>query len=316
MVKSKLILTIAVCCLTVTAVAAAIASHIIPKKFDLYEITDSADFEIRDTSQPFIFNGEMWMSNGYLTNDIAYRDLWKSTDGYKWRKVNGNTPYDTYSAIAVKDGYIYAAKNTVWRSKDGEQWDIVTSTGPVAAKDSLPLMRTFNGKLWFFDHDQVYSSADGREWDRHDAPYGHRRSYTVAVFKGALWVVAGGLLEPSSPPEKQYPERTAKNDVWRSEDGIHWQQVTPAAGFSPRMWPTAVAHKDRLYVVGGFSNKDATNLDDIWSTADGSTWEKVDTQTTLPARHWPSVWSYGDDIIIAAGNGWPLRHDVWRLGMN
>jgi hypothetical protein len=314
MPKTKL-LVLSISCLAVAAVTTATASHFIPKKLDLYEVTDAADFEIRDTSQPFKFNGEMWMSNGYLTNDIAYRDLWKSTDGFKWRKINGSTPYDPYSAIAVKDGYIYAAKNTVWRSRDGKNWELLKSDGPVSAQDSLPLMRSFKGKLWLFDHEQVYSSSDGREWDKHDAPYGHRRSYTVAVFKGALWVIGGGLLEPANPPEKQYVERTAMNDVWRSEDGVHWQLVTADPGFSPRMWPTSVVHKDRLYIVAGFSNKKAKNLHGIWSSADGANWEKVVTPTKLPARHWPSVWSFGDDIIIAAGNGWPLRNDVWRLGL-
>ncbi len=315
MQKSKWIRFSSILCLCAAALTTAAASHFLNKELDLEELTDGAKFEVRDTSQPFRFKGAMWMSNGYLTNELHYRDLWRSTSGVNWIKVNGNTPYDPYSAIAVKDGYIYAAKNTVWRSKDGKVWEKIKPDGPLSDENSLASMKSFRGKLWLFDKERVFSSVDGKEWEEHDAPYGHRWAYTVTVFKGALWLIGGGLAEPSDPPEKHYPERSAKNDVWRSEDGINWTLITADAGFAPRMWPTAVAHKDRLYVVAGFSNKEAKNLSDIWSTEDGEHWEKVVTKTELPARHWPSVWSNGDDIIIAAGNGWPLRNDVWRLGM-
>lgn len=295
-------------------VIAATVWHTASRFYPDWEIVrETAEFSIRDTSQPFVFDDAYWLSNGYLTNYTAYRDLWRSKDGREWEIVNEATPYDTYSAMAVHNGYIYAAKNTVWRSKDGVEWEQLTSRGPTDFPGSLPMMRSFNGHLWFFHLDEVSYSKDGVIWTRvEEIPFGRRASYAVEVFNDALWLFGGGRFEPSSPPEQQYPERTAMNDVWRSEDGSHWEKMADAP-WEPRMWPSTVVYEDRLYVVGGFSNAKAQNLNSAWYTDDGRVWEELTASGTFSPRHWVSLFPTRSGMLLAAGNAWPLMNDVWHI---
>lgn len=279
------------------------------------QIQPEAAFGIRDTAQPFVLGDKYWISNGYLTNSTVYRDLWSSADGVDWQQEVAATPYDPYSAIAVHNGRVFAAKNSVWASDNGKDWSLVSENGPTDAVTALPMMRSFKGRLWFFHFGEVWSSADGSEWRKEDAPFGRRSSFAVEVFNDSLWLIGGGLMEPASPPEVQYPERTAMNDVWRSSDGYTWELVTASAPWKPRMWPSTVVYDGRLYVVGGFSNRDVENFSDIWSSANGSDWSEVVTPNQFPARHWVSLFAVSDGIMLVAGNGWPLTNDVWRINL-
>ena len=69
-----------------------------------------------------------------------------------------------------------------------------------------------------------------------------------------MYVLGGGSYvfngdEPGNPTGYR-----AYNDVWSSADGVHWRRETAAAPWHPRIWFSATAYRDRLWVVGGWSS--------------------------------------------------------------
>ena len=99
----------------------------------------------------------------------------------------------------------------------------------------------------------VWSSADGKEWKREtaSAPWSPRAYHAAVVHDGKLWVIGGG---------NYVPKYRALNDVWSSPDGVNWQQVTDRAPWNPRIWFSAVVHRDRMWVMGGWSNNPCEEL--------------------------------------------------------
>ena len=72
-----------------------------------------------------------------------------------------------------------------------------------------------------------------------------------------LWLVGG------------FDGGARQNDVWWSQDGKDWTEVTGSADFSPRNAHRVVAHNDKLWVIGGW---DGTLKNDVWQSEDGENW--------------------------------------------
>ncbi len=98
------------------------------------KITDKAAFSPRDTAEDLVYDGKMWIRNGYYHGGKLTRDLWSSTDGANWTLVNAATPYDGYSEMVVFDGKMWAIKGSVWNSTDGVNWTQVLAKTPFGAR--------------------------------------------------------------------------------------------------------------------------------------------------------------------------------------
>ena len=74
------------------------------------------------------------------------------------------------------------------------------------ASDRVRFPKTCNSEVW--------SSTDGADWrlETH-APWEGRHTAGYAVHDGRMWILGGDPLQ-----------RHYQNDVWSSDDGIHWVQ--------------------------------------------------------------------------------------------
>jgi hypothetical protein len=152
----------------------------------------------------------------------------------------------------------------------------------------------------------VWSSAAGKEWRREiaAAPWSPRAYHAAVVHAGKLWVLGGGNYVPGYE---------ARNDVWSSSDGVHWEQETAAAPWHPRIWFSAVAHRNRIWVLGGWSNHPTRNWGDVWSSADGKQWAPLRSRVVWKARHEHSAYVFRDRLRVAGGHAQPLSSEVWSL---
>jgi len=274
-------------------------------------------FSIRDTAEPAVFRGLMWLSNGYVHGDVLERDLWRSADGVQWTRVLDKTPYDGYSELAVHRDKLWAVKGSVWNSDDGLDWKLVNPRTPFGVRGYGELV-VFKDRLWQLGSGpDVWHSEDGVHWDcaAAEAPFGPRYGAAVAVYRNALWLIGGATQQRSEPPEKHYPKYTTHNDVWRSEDGAHWTRVAAGAPWAPRMWFVAVEYAERLWILGGFSNREKVNFAEAWHTQDGLTWQPCISDPIFSPRHEPSPFVFNGSLWVIAGNSWPLTNDAWRLTM-
>jgi hypothetical protein len=109
------------------------------------------------------------------------------------------------------------------------------------------------------------------------------------------------------------PKYFADNDVWNSNDGIHWVKVLERASWSPRLWFSSLVYRDRMWVLGGWSNNPSRNKGDVWYSKDGLSWHQLLTDHSWRPRHEHSSYVFQNKLWVAGGNISPLSNEVWSL---
>lgn len=321
-----------------TALAAAIAAAcaacpVIAQTWNLE--TKAAQWQPRDSQGQLVFNNSMWILGGWFTSNAAPpRDVWRSNNGKDWELVTADAPWkhsDFPMAVAFKkrmwmmggwyNGRLpgHEAGNEIWSSQDGAQWK---SEGKAAWSPRLAgAIVEFKNKLWIFGGSEnyyfgdekslkndVWVSKDGKSWTRvlENAPWAPRAYHQVAVFKGKLYLMAGGNYTPAYQ---------ARNDVWVSEDGKNWKQLTEKAPWHERLWFTSAVYRDRLWILGGWSNSPSKNWDDAWYTEDGVKWTQYKSGQAWKERHAQATFVFDDKLWIGGGMTPPLVNDVWSLSL-
>jgi hypothetical protein len=284
-------------------------------------VTPHAAFSPRDTAEGFVFAGRLWLSNGWRPvigdskGNVLTRDLWNSVDGVTWTRVSDATPYDAYSEMVVFKDRVWAVKGSVWNSTDGLHWSQVLDRTPFGNRGYGETV-VWKDRMWQLGSGaDVWSSPDGVNWTCavQSAPFGTRTASAVAVHDGRLWLMAGNTPGANNPVEKGYKDVTTHNDVWSSANGTDWTCITGHAPWPSRQWSIAAAYAGRLWLIGGYRNAEAHNLDDVWTTVDGRDWQRFESPTCFAPRHEVTPYIFDNSLWVVAGNTWPVTNDVWRV---
>ena len=200
--------------------------------FDVWSSTNGRDWSLVNRDRPIpwkprafgytvTFKDRIWVMGGQTIPQIAaaepmfHRDIWTTTDGVEWDKVEPVEPY--WSARALIGGQA-VFQDRIWVLGGG-------------LYDTPGTERTF--------HNDVWSSADGVHWKQHlaEAPWSKRQMHEVAVFDKKLWVLEGW-------------NQTNRNDVWYSKDGVEWTEL-PDTPWEPRHAASVFVHDGSLWMVAG-----------------------------------------------------------------
>ena len=196
-----------------------------------------------------------------------------------WRP--GTFPLALVPLVAFGGELWMVGRTTAWSSADG-----LTFTSHRKDDWGERISHTlvfFDGRLWMFggiDYaarappDDIWRSADGERWERAGrAAWPARSGATIVPFRGQLWLLGGAVHVTSDRSPDQFV-----NDVWRSDDGVTWTQVTAAAPWPASDHPRVVVFRDALHVVGGQGHAQ------LWRSADGVTWTQLAEAAPWPAR--------------------------------
>lgn len=297
-------------------------------------ITEQAGWQPRDSQGEVVFRDRLWILGGWFNSfQSPPRDVWSSADGKSWTEVTREAPWqhsDLPMSIVYKDrmwlmgGWVdgrlptHSASNQVWATADGENWQQVVSSAPWSPRLAAALVE-FNGRMfllggtedYYFGNaaslkNDVWSSADGKEWTlvTPAAPWSPRAYHQAAVLNGKIYVFGGG---------NYVPDYQALNDVWSSEDGVHWTQVTASAPWQPRLWFSTAVYRNHLWVIGGWSNNPSKNWGDVWYSKDGIQWQQFTSPGSWTERHEHSAFVMHDKLWIAGGYSKTLSSEVWSL---
>jgi hypothetical protein len=176
------------------------------------------------------FDGKIWVMGGQTmpafapSDEVFYRDVWNSSDGIEWQRLEPVEPY--WSARGMIGGTAVLG---------GRIWILGGGTYDTPHTPD----RRF--------HNDVWSSSDGVHWECHvqHAPWAARQYHDVAVYDERLWVLEGY-------------SGTNRSDVWHSADGVHWHEV-PATPWEPRHAASVFVFDDALWIVAG-NNMES----DVW----------------------------------------------------
>lgn len=298
----------------------------------------NAPWKARDSQGEVVFDDKLWIFGGWFDSFQAPpRDVWSSADGKSWEKVTDEAPWkhsDLPMTIAFDkrmwlmggwhNGRLEgrSASNEVWSSTDGKDWRQVTAAAGWTPRIAAAVVE-FQGEMFLLGgtekyyygdekslKNDVWKSKDGREWKQvtDNAGWSPRAYHQAAVLDGKLYVFGGGNYDPP-------PLYHAKNDVWVTENGKDWRQVTEAAPWSPRLWFSSAVYRDRMWVIGGWSNHPSKNWPDVWHSADGKTWKELKLEGSWKERHEHSAFVFQDKLWVAGGHAQPLSNEVWSLAL-
>ena len=300
---------------------------------DWIKVTPDAGWRARDSSGELVFQDRLWIFGGWFDSfQSPPRDVWSSPDGKVWTQIHKEAPW-RYSDLPMTltfgdrmwlmggwtNGRLegHGATNEVWSSKDGRQWDLAAHAGwtPRIAAAVVE----FRGRMWilggtenYYFGDQtslkndVWSSADGKEWrlETDAAGWSPRAYHQAVVVNNQIYVMGGG---------NYVPQYQALNDVWSSFDGKNWERVVEHADWSPRLWFSSVVYRDRMWVLGGWSNHPSKNWGDVWQSRDGRNWQQLKSNVIWKERHEHSAYVFQEKLWIAGGHAQPLSSEVWSL---
>jgi Kelch motif len=303
---------------------------------DWVKVTEKAAWQPRDSSGEVVYKDRLWLFGGWFDSFTAPpRDVWSSHDGAAWTLVTKEAPWkhsDLPMTLVFNDrmwlmgGWYngrlpgHEASGEVWSSTDGATWTLATKTASWSPRLAAGAV-VFKGRMWilggtedyYFGDDaslknDVWSSADGKKWTREtaQAPWSARAYHAAVVHDGKLWVLGGG---------NYVPKYHALNDVWSSADGKTWTRETSNAAWNPRLWFSSVVYRDRIWVLGGWSNNPSQNWNGAWHSRDGRTWTSFRSNVVWKARHEHSAFVFHDKLWVAGGHAQPLSSEVWSLNV-
>jgi hypothetical protein len=171
----------------------------------------------------------------------------------------------------------------------------------------------FDDKLWMFgglDYDSrtflndIWTSSDGESWEEvGTAAWSPRKAQGMVEYQGKLW-----LFGSANHVDEKFGTDQFLNDVWSSEDGLNWTQVTASAPWSPRDEPMVVVYDDQLFMLGGQGHAD------VWRSTDGKDWTQVTEEAEWGVRSGQVAAVYDDRMWVLGGwidDSRNAQNDVW-----
>ncbi len=260
-----------------------------------------------------VYLDRLWVFGG-LDEEGFLNDVWWSTNGENWALVTSLanwSPRSHFATVAFRDqiwifgGHDGTTLNDVWRSEDGRDWELVRESAPWAPRsshtaivyeDAIYLMGGHGKHERFND---VWKSTDGISWEQltDNAPWEARSHHAVEVHDGQL-ILAGGATYDFDERD----DYRLFNDIWVSEDGATWTQITDSAPWTPRAFLELVSVGEYLLLLGGMDQLvGAPENRDFWRSRDGQTWELQTDEGGFRHRYAHTILFHNDNLWAIAG---------------
>lgn len=229
------------------------------------------------------------------------------------RKIGITRVLKYFAVVFLLVPNLFAAEPLKWTLEATAPWQSRDSQAEFAFNDQLWIMGGWFDSFAAPPRD-VWASADGKAWRmvEKQAPWLHSDLPMNLTSQGRMWLMGGWY-------NGRLPGHSASNQVWASNDGVKWEQVTPAAGWSPRLAGAVVEFKGKIWLLGGTEDYyfgDSKSLkNDVWSSADGKTWKLETASAAWSPRAYHQALAFNGRIyIFGGGNYVPEYHaknDVW-----
>jgi hypothetical protein len=262
------------------------------------ELAASSGWSGRDGAGLLSLDGDLYMLGGWNTawaSPHTTNEVWKSTDdGQTWTQL---------------DDAPWQGRHTAgWLVHDDKLWVLGGDTNS----------GNYQRDIWsgtpdgLGDIDWVEVSADA-------APLSMGRcQHVVFSHAGKMWIVGGQTLDEFTPTDiSTKPGSPYYDDVWSSEDGETWTEVSTGNAWAPRGLIIGNAVKDGfMWLIGGgaYDTEGFARVykNDVWRSADGETWDLITANGGFPPRQYVNVESLNGDLVLAAGWDGANRNDVWK----
>jgi hypothetical protein len=257
-------------------------------------------------------------------NDIDYSDVWNTSNGVNWTKINSSIPQNPstpsnyqlipYNTTVNLGGVIYnfnqrGGDTSIWQSTDGVTWTEATPNSIVGGFAMINFTTVvFNNSIYVMgghsystnlDYNRVsYSIGNNmNEWSNatQHAQWVSRTAGTACVFKGNIYYGFGCTYGEGG---------TYFNDLWKSSDGITWTQVDISSmGFAVSDNAFLFTYNGYIWIYAPLQNSGTTPSVYAYSS-DGITWyhpDEVSGDSFLNNMREQAVAIMGNNIISVGG---------------
>jgi hypothetical protein len=221
-------------------------------------------------------------------DSTIWGDVWRSDDlGRTWTEVLP-TEESPWAARSYHEVVVQGSRMVLLGGQN-----FVLEDNPACDGNAFCFPRRVSRSEFFND---VWASTDGAHWEQLTAaaPWAGRAGLSAAVLDGQIYVL-GGSVNDDTAIVGGPPNRLLFNDVWRSRDGVNWEQATAAAPWAPRAGASVAVKDGYLYLLGGeygFTGFPPPYFNDVWRTRNGTDWELV-----TPAAGWSPRPGHTCDVL-------------------
>merc|ERR1712176_1063644 len=239
---------------------------------------------------------------------------------YKWKKLTSKADWSARAGLEVVQL---------------DNLELFVIGGQIPKPPSIPFIpgdSIILGDVW-------KSSDFGKTWNKilNSGDSFPPRAYFEAVVKNNTIFVLGGQ-NFDVVPNPQYSSNTLVspfidntkffNDVWSSNNGINWSQLTESAGWKGRAGHSAIVFQDSIFLMGGSTGNDdsivgqglpeRSYFNDVWKTNDGIEWTLLTENAPWAPRAGAALVVFDGYIYILGGEvgfiGFPPPYfnDVWK----
>ncbi len=224
---------------------------------------------------------------------------------------------DTAPASAIEDP---EAATTPFVPQD---WQQVLDGLPFGTRDAGS-MAVYQGQMWILGgwnytlatdttsiYTDVWSSANGVDWQQHASPPWTFGMYTQAISYDNRVLLMGGLKNSRLPNEE------LSNEIWGTSDGENWTLLGHGP-WEPRIGFNLLTHWGSLYLLGGKVHNTPNPEDlrnDVWRSRDGVHWSRMISNAPWQPRAFQCAVDHGGEIWVMGGGDWDAHvalADVWH----
>lgn len=131
-----------------------------------------------------------------------------------------------------------------------------------------------------------------------------RLGHTSATFNNKMWIFGG-----------RDADDLRKNDVWQSDDGIVWSEISGNMPFTAQTHHSTAVFDNKLWVIAGGAIFSSSSKNSIWNSDDGVNWVATTLDTPFSARGRHSTVVFDNKIWVIAGVGLgSFKNDIWHSG--
>jgi hypothetical protein len=236
----------------------------------------------------FYFNGFFYTVVNQGGGDTLFRDSGTTASGTTaatWSSAQSllsgspNWPATTaQNAVVFQDKIFmiggFSSEAGIWSTQDGLTWAVAAGGQPWGLRDQQGLV-AFQNKMWILGglnlttvsvFNDVWNTEDGTNWTLISPDtsaitmWNARCAHCAVASNNGIYIYGGQDLVPNY-----------FSDVWYSSDGLVWNQISTAAGWTARSNAGYCWFNNKLWIVGGYNG---SALNDVWSSPDGITWNQ------------------------------------------
>ena len=148
-------------------------------------------------------------------------------------------------------------------------------------------------KMYAFLGYGVWVSDDGRSWSKTQLEPIRKDVYSTQYvqFRDAVYAIGNN--------RGNYEQMTFGSMVRRTDDFRTWTTVAERTNLPGRIFPSFVAFRDKIWLIGGYDGTRFYN--DVWNSSDGMTWNKIVENTDWTPRASSSVAVFNDRLWLLGG---------------